>query len=64
VPGYPGEEVFPAQPMIGQTRAFFEKYASKGGTFEERVIDNAGHGCFIEKPEEFNAFFHAFLKSN
>lgn len=64
VPGYPGEEIYPAQPMIGQTRAFFEKYVSKGGAFEEKVIEDAGHGCFIEKPEEFNAFFHAFLKSN
>lgn len=64
VPGYPGEDVYPAQPMVGQTRAFLKKYSSKGGVFEEHVIENAGHGCFIEKPEEFNVFFHAFLKSN
>ena len=50
VPGYPGEEVMPPQPMIGQTRAVLQKYQQNGGYFEEFKIMDAGHGVFIEKP--------------
>ena len=32
-----------------------------GGSFREVVIDDAGHVPFIEKPDEFNAMFHAHL---
>lgn len=63
VPGWPGADVFPPQPMVSQTRAVFQKYAQSGGTLmEEHVIENAGHGPHIEKPEIFNRLYHAFLK--
>jgi len=61
LPGWPGEEAYPPQPMIGQTRTVLEKYAAAGGSFEEVVIDDAGHVPFLEKPEEFNAVFHKQL---
>ena len=61
--GWPGADIYPPQPMMSQTRAVFEKYAQMGGKlYEEHVIENAGHGPHIEKPEEFNALYHAFLK--
>lgn len=56
VPGWPGEEVYPPQPMVGQTRAVLERYQAAGGAFEERVIADAGHTPYIEKPEKFRAF--------
>ena len=62
VPGYPGEDVYPPQPMVSQTRATLEKYAARGGWFVEEVIEDAGHTPFIEKPEQFNALFHAHLR--
>lgn len=62
VPGYPGEEVFPPQPMVGQTRAVLEQVAAHGGTFREEVIADAGHTPYIEKPDEFNALLHAHLR--
>ncbi len=61
VPGYPGEDVCPPQPMILQTRAVFEKYQSNGGSFKEVVIENTAHSPHIEKLEEFNQSFHKFL---
>ncbi len=61
IPGWPGEEVFPPQPMLGQTRAVLEKYAAAGGSYREVVIADAGHLPFIEKPEEFNRAFHAHI---
>lgn len=61
VPGWPGAEVYPPQPMLGQTRAVLERYAAAGGRYQEVVIQDAGHVPFIEKPAEFNAVFHAHL---
>jgi len=62
IPGWPGDEVFPPQPMVSQTRAVLDKYSAAGGSYEEVVIENAGHLPFIEKPEEFNETFHAHIK--
>jgi pimeloyl-ACP methyl ester carboxylesterase len=61
VPGWPGDDVYPPQPMVSQIRAVLEKYAAKGGSFQEHVIPDAAHGSHIEKPDEFKAIFHAFL---
>ncbi len=62
IPGWPGEDVFPAQPMVSQTRAVLDKYAAAGGRYREVVIQDAGHLPFIEKSEEFNAAFHAHIQ--
>jgi pimeloyl-ACP methyl ester carboxylesterase len=61
VPGWPGMDIYPPQPMLAQTRNVFEAYANAGGEYAEHVIADAAHGVHIEKPEEFNALFHSFL---
>ena len=61
LPGWPGEDEYPPQPMIGQIRAFLDRYADAGGSYKEIVIADAGHVPFIEKPDEFNQAFHAHL---
>lgn len=53
VPGWPGEDAYPPQPTVSQTRAVLTRYAENGGAFQEVVIADAGHGAHIEKPEEF-----------
>lgn len=53
IPGWPGDEVYPPQPMVSQTRAVLSRYASNGGRYWEKVIADTGHTPFIEKPEEF-----------
>ncbi len=60
-PHYPGEDVFPPQPMVSQTRAVLQAYAEAGGHFEEIVLDDCGHSPYLEKPEAFNTAFHAHL---
>ncbi len=62
VPGWPGDEVYPPQPMIAQTRAVFDQYAAAGGQYKENIIVDAAHSPHIQKPDEFNQLFHAFLK--
>ena len=63
VPGWPGAEECPAQPMVKQTEAVLSTYENNGGSVERVVIDDAGHSPFIEKPAEFNVEFHRFLDS-
>ncbi|SFB87637.1 Pimeloyl-ACP methyl ester carboxylesterase [Halobiforma haloterrestris] len=53
VPDWPGEDVFPPQPMVDQTRAVLEEYADVGGEFEEVVFDNTGHAPHVEVPSDF-----------
>ena len=58
IPNWPGPEIYPPQPMLGQIRNVLEKYAKAGGTYDEVVIEGAGHAPFIEKTGEFNAALH------
>ena len=61
IPDYPGPDVFPAQPMVGQTRRFLERYEAAGGWFEELVVADCGHVPSITHPADFNRAFHAHL---
>ncbi len=62
VPGWPGADECPPQPMLKQIRAVLDKYRANGGSYREEVIADAGHSPYIERPEEFNNVFHAFLR--
>jgi pimeloyl-ACP methyl ester carboxylesterase len=62
VPGWPGADVYPPQPMVGQTRFVLDQYKDNGGSYEEVVIAEAGHSPYIEHPEEFMAVFTKTLK--
>ena len=64
IKGWPGDDVFPPQPMLKQTRWVLEQYAAHGGSYDEVAIEDSGHIPFIEKPEAFNAAFHAFLSGS
>jgi pimeloyl-ACP methyl ester carboxylesterase len=61
VPGWPGAEECPPQPMLAQTRAVLKHYQANGGSYQEEVIADAGHSPFIEQAEAFNAVFHKVL---
>ncbi len=62
VPGWPGEAICPPQPMVGQTRRVLDQYAAKGGKYFEKVIADAGHSPYIEKPDEFTALLVEHLQ--
>jgi pimeloyl-ACP methyl ester carboxylesterase len=62
VPGWPGDEVYPPQPMVSQMRAVLDKYQVNGGSYQELVLADTAHGPHIEKPDEFMAAFLAFLE--
>jgi pimeloyl-ACP methyl ester carboxylesterase len=62
VPGWPGADVFPPQPMVSQMRAVLDKYQANGGRYEEVVIADSGHSPLIEKPDEFRQALLTFLQ--
>ena len=61
VPGWPGDDVCPPQPMIAQIKQVLDNYAAAGGAVDEIVIADCGHTPFIEKASEFNASLQAFI---
>jgi pimeloyl-ACP methyl ester carboxylesterase len=61
VPGWPGEEAAPPQPMIAQTRAVLDAYSGNGGGYEEVVFDSAGHSPHLEDPARFRQLLLAHI---
>jgi pimeloyl-ACP methyl ester carboxylesterase len=61
LPGWPGAGTHPPQPMVAQTRAVLDRYASAGGTYDEVVIPDTGHSPHLEKPAEFGAALRQIL---
>src|ERR1700749_1283859 len=55
VPGWPGEQTWPPQPMLAQTRTVLDGYAAAGGRYREVVIADSGHGPHLDQPEKFLA---------
>ncbi|MFF2390654.1 alpha/beta fold hydrolase [Agromyces sp. NPDC058104] len=53
IPGWPGDEVAPPQPMVSQTRAVLARYAAGGGAVTELELDGCGHSPHLEHPEAF-----------
>ncbi|MGN6324598.1 alpha/beta hydrolase [Pseudolysinimonas sp.] len=51
VPGWPGVDVAPAQPMVAQTRAVLGRYRDGGGTVTELVLEACGHSPHVEYPD-------------
>lgn len=50
VPGWPGADVMPPQPMVAQMRAVLGRYAAAGGKVREVALEGIGHGIPLEVP--------------
>jgi pimeloyl-ACP methyl ester carboxylesterase len=53
VPGWPGDDECPPQPMVTQTRTVLDRYAATGGAYREVVLPDVGHSPHVERPQEF-----------
>jgi pimeloyl-ACP methyl ester carboxylesterase len=52
VPGWPGDEACPPQPMLAQIRQVLDRYSkSSGASVREEVLEGVGHGPLIERSE-------------
>jgi pimeloyl-ACP methyl ester carboxylesterase len=61
VPGWPGEETCPPQPMVTQTRAVLDRYQAAGGNYREVVFEGSGHGPHVDAADHFREVLYAFL---
>lgn len=52
IAGWPGDEVAPAQPMVSQTRAVLDEYATRGGGLTELELTGCGHSPHLERPDD------------
>lgn len=50
---WPGQDAWPPQPMVAQTRAVLDGYAAAGGRYRETVFQDSGHGPHIDQPQRF-----------
>ncbi|WP_448004030.1 alpha/beta fold hydrolase [Agromyces bauzanensis] len=62
IPGWPGAEVAPAQPMIAQTRAVLDRYTAAGGSVIELELENCGHSPHLECPDEVLAAVRSLIE--
>lgn len=63
IPGWPGADVFPPQPMVSQIRAVLERYREAGGRAEMEIFEGSGHFPAIDAAERWSATFFGFLDS-
>ena len=63
VPGWPGADRYPPQPMVSQLQRYFEKYKGNNGKAVEIVIAG-GHMCALESPRSFLAAIYSFCSMN
>lgn len=64
IPGWPGEDICPPQPMLRQIRAVLDRYRANGGQYDEVVYDDCGHAPLLEKSEQFRGTLSHFLQSH
>ncbi len=43
-------------------KAVLEAYRANGGSYDEEIIDDAGHTPYLEKPGEFREALLGFLE--
>jgi pimeloyl-ACP methyl ester carboxylesterase len=63
VPGWPGDDAFPAQPMVTQIRQVLERYRDAGGQVRTEMFEGSGHGPIFDAAERWSALFFEFLAS-
>jgi pimeloyl-ACP methyl ester carboxylesterase len=64
VPGWPGAEVYPPQPMKSQVRFVLESYKGNGGEYEEVELADCGHSPHIEKAERVLELVDDFMQKS
>ena len=63
VPGWPGEEVFPPQPMVTQIRNVLERYRGEGGRVRMEMFEGSGHGPLFDAADRWGRLFFEFVAS-
>ncbi len=60
-PGWPGDAVFPPQPLRSQLNAFLRDYEQCGGRVTRAEFPDCGHSPFVEKPLRFQGLLAGLI---
>ena len=63
VPGWPGADVIPPQPMLTQIRDVLTTYREKGGRVEMEMFEGSGHFPVADSFERWRKLYFDFLAS-
>lgn len=61
VPGWPGEDVFPPQPMVTHIRNVLSEYHARGGRVDMEMFEGSGHGPLMDAADRWSRLFFEFL---
>lgn len=61
IPGWPGESVFPPQPMVSQIRNVLAEYAARGGKVQMEMFEGSGHGPHVDAAAHWSEVFFGFV---
>jgi pimeloyl-ACP methyl ester carboxylesterase len=64
LPGWPGVDHYPPQPMKAQMRAVLERYKGNGGEYQEVMLPECGHAAHIEKQHDVLKLCTAFMEAH
>lgn len=63
IPGWPGDDVYPPQPMVTQIRNVLDRYAAAGGRVQVEMFEGSGHGPIFDAADRWSKLFFEFLAS-
>ena len=64
VPGWPGVEVFPPQPMVSQIRDVLEEYERRGGRVRVEFFEGSGHGPIFDAADRWAEVFWEHVRAS
>lgn len=60
--GWPGDDVFPPQPLLSQVRYTLDQYEQHGGSVRRLILPDTGHTPYLERPVDFTQALHEHLR--
>jgi pimeloyl-ACP methyl ester carboxylesterase len=63
LPGWPGREQFPPQPMLTQVKYALDQYQQRGGSVHHLILPGVGHTPYLENPEKVFPVLIAHLET-
>ncbi|MFN8082447.1 MAG: hypothetical protein U0Q19_23070, partial [Kineosporiaceae bacterium] len=61
IPGWPGAEVYPPQPMVTQIRDVLTAYEKAGGSVRMEMFEESGHGPLYDAQDRWCDVVGSFL---
>ena len=58
---WPGDQLFPPQPLLSQVKFAFDQYEQQGGVVNRLQLSNVGHTPYLERPAEVQATMREHL---